>query len=272
MSNSSDTRAFFSVCFQQSNPKIIGVLGVAPLKKKGIRAMKKTILFIILFFVTGMVMAQDVIVKKDGSTILSKVEKVGVAEIEYKKWSNQDGPLYTISRTEVLSINYQSGEVDMFMVEEEETITYEIVKEGKMEREGRDLTLDGLVLTDNEVRRLVGEQNYQIYLSARKQINTGSVFGGILTLSLVTGIASLVAVCYGITDPTYTVVLAVSSIVTLTSLPFTCVFNGVGKGRMSRIADNYNKHGNTMSIQMSPSLMNSMNGNIGLGLTFTMNL
>ena len=38
--------------------------------------------------------AQDLIVKKDGSVIQAKVTKIGTSEVEYKKWSNQDGPQY----------------------------------------------------------------------------------------------------------------------------------------------------------------------------------
>ena len=66
-------------------------------------------------------MAQDVIVKQDGSTILSKVMEINSAEIKYKKWSNVDGPIYAISRSEVLSINYQNGEVEVFstMIEDD---------------------------------------------------------------------------------------------------------------------------------------------------------
>lgn len=44
-----------------------------------------------------MASAQDVIVKKDGSTIVSKVLEVNTDNIKYKKFSNQNGPTYTIS-------------------------------------------------------------------------------------------------------------------------------------------------------------------------------
>jgi len=40
------------------------------------------------------VFAQDVIVKKDGSTILAKVLEVNTDNIKYKKHSNQNGPTY----------------------------------------------------------------------------------------------------------------------------------------------------------------------------------
>ena len=59
-------------------------------------------------------LAQDVIVKKDGSTILSKVTDISSTEIKYKKFSNQQGPTYTISTADVLSINYENGDKDTF--------------------------------------------------------------------------------------------------------------------------------------------------------------
>lgn len=59
-------------------------------------------------------LAQDLIVKKDGSVIQAKVTKIGTSEVEYKKWSNQDGPQYSISVADILAINYQNGEKEMF--------------------------------------------------------------------------------------------------------------------------------------------------------------
>lgn len=58
--------------------------------------------------------AQDLIVKKDGSVIQAKVTKIGTSEVEYKKWSNQDGPQYSISVADILAINYQNGEKETF--------------------------------------------------------------------------------------------------------------------------------------------------------------
>jgi hypothetical protein len=71
--------------------------------------MKKLLIFLMLLSATS-VFAQDVIVKKDGSTILSKVIEIGTYEVKYKKHSNQNGPTYTISKSEIQSINYENGE------------------------------------------------------------------------------------------------------------------------------------------------------------------
>lgn len=58
--------------------------------------------------------AQDLIVKRDGTVIKAKVAKVGTSEVEYKKWSNQDGPQYSIAVADVLAINYKNGEKETF--------------------------------------------------------------------------------------------------------------------------------------------------------------
>ncbi len=68
----------------------------------------------LLLCMTEKMVSQDVILKKDNTTVLSKVLEITSTEIKYKKWSNQDGPTYSINRSEVTRINYQNGEVDQF--------------------------------------------------------------------------------------------------------------------------------------------------------------
>lgn len=70
------------------------------------------IAFLLCFAETAL--SQDVILKKDNTTILSKVIEITNAEIKYKKWSNQDGPTYSISRSDVTRINFQNGDVESF--------------------------------------------------------------------------------------------------------------------------------------------------------------
>ena len=74
------------------------------------------VLFLLLLVCTTIfsASAQDMIVKKNGTIIKAKVIKVGSSEVEYKKWTNQNGPIYSISVNELFAINYQNGEKDMF--------------------------------------------------------------------------------------------------------------------------------------------------------------
>lgn len=83
--------------------------------------MKKGMLLFVVAQLSLNSIAQDVIVKKDGSTILAKVTVVGEDMVEYKKFSNQDGPTYKIATSNLISINYQSGEKDTFTNNKEKT-------------------------------------------------------------------------------------------------------------------------------------------------------
>ena len=67
--------------------------------------MKKILLLVMLLSAMSAI-AQDVIVKRDGSTILSKVIEIGTSDVKFKKSSNQDGPTYTILKKEIQAINY----------------------------------------------------------------------------------------------------------------------------------------------------------------------
>ena len=72
----------------------------------------------LLFFPWQRVFAQDIIVKRDGTTIMSKVVEVGTSEVKYKKWSNKNGPIYIIGKSELMAINYENGEKDSFATAE----------------------------------------------------------------------------------------------------------------------------------------------------------
>lgn len=95
--------------------------------------MKKFLLLSFLACILASVSAnaQDVIVKTDNSTILSKVEEISAESIKYRKWDNLDGPVYVLNISEVISINYSNGTMETFKdkqkdnveVETEETIS-----------------------------------------------------------------------------------------------------------------------------------------------------
>lgn len=76
--------------------------------------MRRLSFILFLISISLCVSAQDVIVKKDGSTIISKVLEVNIDNIKYKKHSNLDGPIYNMKLSDVLSINYANGEKETF--------------------------------------------------------------------------------------------------------------------------------------------------------------
>ena len=76
--------------------------------------MKYTFL-IFLFLISIVSKAQDIIIKKDGSEIACKVERIGSVEIEYRRADQSvTGPIYTIAKSEVFMVRYKDGTKDVF--------------------------------------------------------------------------------------------------------------------------------------------------------------
>ena len=142
--------------------------------------------FVILFLMScwvSAILGQDVIVLKNGTTILSKVIEVGSNEIKYKKWTNQDGPLYTIGIAEILSVNYQNGE--------KETFTNLSSNSSKVDFLEQDLTLSKTLNVDLARRQ-------DLLKSARRYKASGVVltvlcFGGAVTWSIIDDFNGVIA-------------------------------------------------------------------------------
>jgi len=54
-------------------------------------------------------------VTKDSRRIEAKVTEVNVNDVKYKMFTNQDGPTYTLLKSDIASILYQNGNVDTFV-------------------------------------------------------------------------------------------------------------------------------------------------------------
>jgi hypothetical protein len=78
--------------------------------------MKKSRLYFLIavtsFTITAS--AQDKIYKSDNSVIEAKVLEVGMDQIKYRSFSNLDGPIYTMPKSEIAIIIYQNGQHETF--------------------------------------------------------------------------------------------------------------------------------------------------------------
>ena len=182
---------------------------------------------------------------------------------------------------ESLKIQTGDGSVFVYSMDEVQKIEKEVVETsspspvGIMERDGKNLTLDGRELSDQEVLTLVGQANYETYLGAQKQITTGRVFTGVFI-----GAASATLFCLvaGMASEDLVVVYSayLPALLADVSCPLMCIFNGIGKGRMNWVADEYNRNAHPlMSYSLSPSIMRLnaplAEGNTALGLTLSIN-
>ena len=75
--------------------------------------MKKFTLLVAMIATAFAVKAQDLIVLRNATEIQAKVVEISPKTVTYKRWSNPDGPTYTISKSEVFYIKYQNGEKDV---------------------------------------------------------------------------------------------------------------------------------------------------------------
>lgn len=58
--------------------------------------------------------AQDKIYKTDSTIIQAKVQEIGESEIRYRKFSNLNGPVYTVRKESVWKILYENGEKEIY--------------------------------------------------------------------------------------------------------------------------------------------------------------
>lgn len=148
----------------------------------------------------------------------------------------------------------------------------------QMIRVGRNLVLNHVILSDDEVRSLFDENKYNTYVSARTQKNVGEFFAGVFIGSLVWDIIGITNILLS-TDiyelklwANYTYIGALISDI---SCPLWLVFSGIGKGRLNWLADEYNKQHQGYSLNLSPSLIRcntpQLQNNYGLGLTLSLN-
>jgi len=67
-----------------------------------------------LMLLSSDVFSQDKIYLKNGENINVKILEVNLDDLKYKKFSNQEGPLYTIIKSDIHMVIYENGETDIF--------------------------------------------------------------------------------------------------------------------------------------------------------------
>lgn len=248
--------------------------------------MKKLTLFFVLLFTSLTVLAQDVIVKKDGSTILSKVMEINGTEIKYKKWSNQDGPLYTINKTEISTINYQNGEMEVFS--EETTAvnnqqTYDNSGQPhylygvlELDRHNGSITWNGNPVSAEDGYYLLGEKAFDEIEGGFRMYNTGKIFYTIHFTTLLAG-GLFYGIGYAKDNNALKTLGYVNWGITIPCLVLAFPFQLSGLNRMDSVVEEYNRKNETYnkstSVFLSPSLIRTeipQSTGVGMGLTFSM--
>lgn len=235
--------------------------------------MKKLLLSLVLVLTSIVLFAQgtykEVVYLNNGSIIKGVIiEQVPNESI---KIQTADGSVFVYPMSEIQKITKE-------MVEPEKPAMASTpigLNVGKMERDGRCLVLDGRELSDEEVLALVGKNNYETYLGAKRQITTGRVFTPIFWVSFGATVG-LITSAYIAGDSDLLLAGYITGAVADVSLPLMIIFKSIGKGRMNWVASEYNKQNKSgYSFNISPAIMSSHaqpeQASLGVGMTFSLN-
>jgi len=77
--------------------------------------MKPVCVFTIVFLLFGLfsVSAQDLIVLRDGNVIEARVIEISPTEIRYRRFDHVDGPVIVVPSTNVLTIRFENGTIEI---------------------------------------------------------------------------------------------------------------------------------------------------------------
>ena len=137
--------------------------------------MKRIILMISIVSLSLLAMAQDVIFRNSTDSIVAKVLSIGTKEITYQKWSNLEGPIYTILIKDVAAIRYANGSYDFFNNKTSPAVANDDFT--PVVRTGNTYMYGDLVMNNNSFEDWLKEQNcsaaYTQFSAGRKTANAG---------------------------------------------------------------------------------------------------
>ena len=228
--------------------------------------MYRRLVFLSAFLLSAMsVYAQDIILKRDNSMILSVVEEISDTEIVYKSFDNPTGPKYRISKSDVVQIQYQNGKIERFNSSEPinnkpqeagsttantTTSTSSAVpstnqapRSGIMEVTRGILELDGVLIVPktSDAINILGKEEADNYYSAFKKRRVGICLVSAGATSLVCG--SILGVVGGLLSEypmLYIIEGGVFSLIGVGMLAAGIPTTIVGGHRVRNIADDYN--------------------------------
>lgn len=136
----------------------------------------KKIFLLMLFLCSMSVWAQDVIVKKDGSTVVCRIVEVTKTEVIYKKWSDQQGSNYTVNQKDLTAIHHENGT----------KTTFNAAPAAPTETAP---SADAQPMTDAELLKMAGFDTTKMTRRAKRLKMAGWIAGGVMLAASIPMIA-----------------------------------------------------------------------------------
>ena len=128
--------------------------------------MKKSFLLILILNYFSNSFSQDLIYQSSSQEVVQcKIIEVNIDNVKYKKFSNLEGPLYTIEKTKLDKIVYSNGEIENFKMTEACATVYIIRPRGS--------ALTRMIIYENE--KIIGRLVSNSYLTWKIKVNNGEV-------------------------------------------------------------------------------------------------
>lgn len=137
--------------------------------------MKKSFIIIYILFSITNLLGQDLIIKKNGEEIVSKVIEVTDRVVKFKKASNLDGPTYTLNKQEIVFVKYENGEKDVFT--NTSIVVQEKPRKLKFKSGSGRYYLGDERISKDELKKLLQKDNesYQLWKKGRRHLTYSKI-------------------------------------------------------------------------------------------------
>lgn len=229
----------------------------------------------------NIVLAQDTILFRNWNEVVVKVTEVSDTQIKYNLWSNQSGPVFTKSISDIFMVKYKGGHRDIYdnqqQASKQQANTahngkYIISLDGKMEHSRGDMEINGVEIEEDLLKQLLTADEFETFESAHRQrrIGNGLMIPGIIIsgcsfpLWLTGSILMAYPSSYSYEQDIYDGYVCFVIGMTLFSLGQTFMAIGIplkaiGTRRLNWVADSYNqrKFGKDVSLSVAPVMINN---------------
>lgn len=217
--------------------------------------MKRFFTLIVCLLYGCILSAQDIITKKDGTDIQAKVTEVGESQISYKKFSNLNGPVYTINISDIIMITYENGEREMYNIEKNSSLPQGVMTYNSWSGK---VSVGGVTVENEMLDRFFTPEDYQLFKKGKSVSTVGSVLACVGAVPFGYSIGYMGAA--GETDETNLAMLIGGGVVMIAGI----IVGSTGERKMKKAMANYNS-----ALTFQPEFhIGATNYGVGIALVF----
>lgn len=230
--------------------------------------MKRIVIMLLVVASTLLATAQDVIFLGANDSIVAKVLSVGTSEITYKKWSNLEGPDYSISVNQIAAIRYANGTYDFFNSKNTSSQQETSSSANKMQltRSGNTYYYGNQVMNKHETLEWLSTQNcpaaYEQFRSGMRTANAG---WALMATGLMADLVGTLILTRGKNVPTAGYILVgIGGALEIACIPTIAV----GYSKMHQTVNVYNVSCRTTAQVKTYWSLQASNNGVGLAYNF----